>query len=70
MQRRSIRGRNAAGSVFIRLFFIVGVLKGFVVRSALILGLGVVRCGLVGKDERCMGEFTLVTMLSLFFSMF
>ena len=54
-------------SVFLQWVFIVGVFKGFIVRSALILGLGAVGYGLVGKDKRCMGEFALVTILSPLF---
>ena len=55
------------GFCFPQLVFIVGVFKGFIARSALILGLGAIGHGLVGKDKRCMGEFALVTIFSSLF---
>ena len=48
----------------------MGVFKGVIVRSALILGLGAIGYRLVGKDKRHMGEFALVTMIFPFLAYF
>ena len=58
------------GFCFPPMGFYSGVFKGFIVRSALIPGLGTIAYGLVEKDKRHIGKFALVTMLLSFFTCF
>ena len=62
--------RRRYGFCFFSIGFAVGVFKGFIVCSALNSGLGAIRYELVGRFKRHIGEFSLVTILSLFLEYF